>query len=147
MDYLLLLRQTLIEHMQLSPVYLKLPTDKRQTDKTIDKLVAQLPGAKEKFDWKLLPQELRPKLVPGRLRKKVEKPVDINQRWGNLKGRFLVVWLLKLANVPRRGAFVLLSFGFSFIILALHFWRSFYGIKEINVEWYTVFAGLTKIKL
>lgn len=66
--------------MQLSPAYLKMRDDRKQRDKTIDKLVAQLPSSKEKFDWKLLPHELRPKLVPGKLRKKADKPVDINQR-------------------------------------------------------------------
>lgn len=74
------MRQELIEHMQLSPAYLKMREDKKQSDKTIDKLVAQLSSVKEKFDWKLLPHELRPKLVPGKLRKKVEKQVDIDQR-------------------------------------------------------------------
>lgn len=79
-DYLLLLRQEFIEHMQLSPAFLKMKDDRKQRDKTIDKLVAQLPSAKEKFDWKLLPHELRPKLVPGRLKKKVDKQIDVNQR-------------------------------------------------------------------
>lgn len=66
--------------MQLSPAYLRMRDNRIQSDKTIDKLVAQLPSAKEKFDWKLLPHELRPKLVPGKLRKKTDKQVDINQR-------------------------------------------------------------------
>lgn len=81
LDYLLLLRQEFIEHMQLSPAYLKLREDRKQRDKAIDKLVAQLPNTKEKFDWKLLPIELRPKLLPGNFKKTVqEKPVDVTQR-------------------------------------------------------------------
>lgn len=83
LDYLLLLRQEFIEHMQLSPAYLKMRDDRKQSDKAIDKLVAQLPSAKEKFDWKLLPNELRPKLIANKLKKNVEKAVDVNQRYDN----------------------------------------------------------------
>lgn len=87
LDYLLLVRQEFIEHMQLSPAYLKMPDNQknRQRDQRIDKLVAQLPNARVQFDWKLFPAELRPKLVPGKLRKKVVKQVDVNERYNNTR--------------------------------------------------------------
>lgn len=67
--------------MQLSPAYLKMPvSSNKQSEQAIDKLVAQLPTAKEKFDWKLLPTELRPKLKGKKLVPKVVKRVDIDQR-------------------------------------------------------------------
>lgn len=78
---MLILRQGFIEHMQLSPAYLKLPiSSNKQLEQAIDKLVAQLPAAKEKFDWKLLPTELRPKLKGKKLVPKVVKQIDVDQR-------------------------------------------------------------------
>lgn len=67
--------------MQLSPAYLKMPVSpSKQPEQTIDKLVAQLPTAKQKFDWKLFPTELRPKLKGKKLEKKVVKQVDVDHR-------------------------------------------------------------------
>lgn len=77
---MLILRQDFIDHMQLSGSYLKLPENKTiQKDQEIDKLVAQLPNAKEKYDWALFPSELRPKLLAKKVRK-VVKEVNIEQR-------------------------------------------------------------------
>lgn len=67
--------------MQLSGTYLKMPEDKaNQPEQQIDKLVAQLSSAKEKFDWKLFPSELRPKVLANRVKKKVVKDIDIAER-------------------------------------------------------------------
>ncbi|KAH1000818.1 hypothetical protein HUJ04_013103 [Dendroctonus ponderosae] len=72
-EYLLLLRQDFIDRMQLSAAYLKMPSkEKTQPNQEIDRLVAQLPSAKDKYDWSLLPAELRPKLLA---RKVKEVPV------------------------------------------------------------------------
>ncbi|KYB26491.1 hypothetical protein TcasGA2_TC033736 [Tribolium castaneum] len=85
-DYLLILKQDLIDHMQLSPSYLKLPHDKnKQPEQEIDKLVAQLPSVKEKYDWTLFPSELRPKVLAKRVAKKVEKNVDVQQKLTQLE--------------------------------------------------------------
>ncbi|XP_076266989.1 RNA polymerase III subunit G [Rhynchophorus ferrugineus] len=79
-DYLLILRQDFIDHMQLSPSYLKLPVSKtaNQPEQEIDKLVAQIPSAKEKYDWSLFPSELRPKALAKRLKNPMGKQADIN---------------------------------------------------------------------
>nr|CAI5817191.1 unnamed protein product [Callosobruchus analis]CAI5820010.1 unnamed protein product [Callosobruchus analis] len=80
-DYLLILRQDFIDRMQISGSYLKMPECKfNQAEQTIDKLVAQLPKVKEKFDWRLFPSELRPKAMAKRVKKKVEKVVNVEQR-------------------------------------------------------------------
>lgn len=80
-DYLLLLRQDFIDHMQLSGSYLKIPGSKSQPEQEIDKLVAQIPNAKEKYDWKLFPSELRPKMMVKRVIKKENaKEVNVQQR-------------------------------------------------------------------
>ena len=86
-DYLLILKQDLIDHMQLSQSYLKMPYDKnKQPEQEIDKLVAQLPSVKEKYDWKLFPSELRPKVLAHRVNKaKVSKSVDVQQRLNQLE--------------------------------------------------------------
>lgn len=78
-DYLLILRQDFVDHMQLSSAYLKLPQETKsgQPEKEIDKLVAQLPAAKEKFDWTLFPAELRPKMLAKRV-KKPQKQSEVN---------------------------------------------------------------------
>lgn len=87
LDYLLILKQDLIDHMQLSPSYLKMPHDKnKRPEQEIDKLVAQLPSVKEKYDWKLFPSELRPKIMAKRVNKeKVAKSVDVQQRLNQLE--------------------------------------------------------------
>lgn len=72
MNYLLLLRQDFIDRMQLSAAYLKMPCKETQPNKQIDRLVAQLPSAKDKYDWSLLPAELRPKLLARK-----EKPLEV----------------------------------------------------------------------
>lgn len=79
-DYLLILRQDFIDHIQLSPSYLKMPISKtvNQPQQEIDKLVAQIPSAKEKYDWSLFPSELRPKALAKRLKKGTRKKADIN---------------------------------------------------------------------
>lgn len=69
-DYYLILRQDFIDHLQLSASYTNL-TDRKSTkvaeQPTIDRLVAQLPSNREKYDWSLFPAELRPKLSAKRL--------------------------------------------------------------------------------
>lgn len=81
LEYMLLLRHSFTEHMQLAPTYLKMPENKeRGLEQAIDKLVAQLPNAKEKFDWRLLPSELRPKVSVNRV-KKVVKKMDVEHRY------------------------------------------------------------------
>lgn len=50
----------------------------------IDKLVAQLPSTKEKFDWSLFPTELRPKMTGKRTKKNVIQEVDIETKWGGI---------------------------------------------------------------
>lgn len=72
--------------MQLSPSYLKLPHDKnKEPEQEIDKLVAQLPSVKEKYDWRLFPAELRPKVLAKRLKSKSDKNVDVQQRLNQLE--------------------------------------------------------------
>lgn len=67
--------------MQLSGSYLKMPESKtNQPEQEIDKLVAQLPSTKEKYDWLLFPSELRPKMLAKRVKKKVVKEVNVEQR-------------------------------------------------------------------
>ncbi|KAJ8967391.1 hypothetical protein NQ314_002897 [Rhamnusium bicolor] len=81
LDYLLILRQDFIDHMQLSGSYLNMPENKKnQPEQAIDKLVAQLPSAKEKYDWTLFPSELRPKMLAKRVKKKVVKEVNLEER-------------------------------------------------------------------
>lgn len=80
MDYLLILRQDFIDHMQLSGAYLKMPESKSVPEQEIDKLVAQITTVKEKFDWALFPAELRPKLLAKRMNKKADKDINIEQR-------------------------------------------------------------------
>ncbi|XP_066258878.1 DNA-directed RNA polymerase III subunit RPC7-like isoform X1 [Euwallacea similis] len=66
-DYLLILQQDFVDHMQLSSAYVRQPEAKSgQPEKEIDKLVAQIPSIKEKYDWSLFPVELRPKAVAKR---------------------------------------------------------------------------------
>lgn len=67
--------------MQLSPAYLKMPVNRdKEPEQAIERLVAQLPTAREKFDWKLFPTELRPKLSSKKIKRKVVKEVDVNER-------------------------------------------------------------------
>ncbi|XP_050296255.1 DNA-directed RNA polymerase III subunit RPC7-like [Anthonomus grandis grandis] len=81
LDYLLILRQDFIDHMQLSPSYLKLPDSKnKQPEQEIEKLVAQLPTSKQKYDWSLFPSELRPKMLAKRIKKTQIKEVDVVER-------------------------------------------------------------------
>ncbi|CAG9860094.1 unnamed protein product [Phyllotreta striolata] len=81
MDYLLILRQDFIDHMQLSGSYLKLPGNKTKPEQEIDKLVAQIPSTKEKYDWRLFPSELRPKVsIKRSIKKGTTKEVDVEQR-------------------------------------------------------------------
>lgn len=67
--------------MHLSGAYLKMPESKlKEPDHEIDKLVAQLPSTKEKFDWSLFPTELRPKVSAKRLKKAIVKEIDVETR-------------------------------------------------------------------
>jgi len=82
-DYLLILRQDFIDHMQLSASYLRMLESKtNQSEQEIDKLVAQLPSTKEKYDWTLFPAELRPKMLAKRVKKKggVKKDINIEEK-------------------------------------------------------------------
>lgn len=82
MDYLLILRQDFIDHMELSGAYLKMPESKSvQPEQEIDKLVAQITGTKEKFDWNLFPPELRPKMFAKRLKTKNTTEVNIEKTY------------------------------------------------------------------
>lgn len=67
--------------MELSGAYLKMPESKIfQPEQEIDKLVAQITGTKEKYDWTLFPAELRPKMYAKRLKTKNNKEVNIEKR-------------------------------------------------------------------
>ncbi|GJQ78258.1 hypothetical protein Trydic_g22101 [Trypoxylus dichotomus] len=86
LDYLLSLRQDIIDHMQLSTSYLRVPEAKTiKSDQEIDKLIAQLPTAKTDFDWELFPVELRPKIIAKRKKKKIVKDVNIEQTLNQLE--------------------------------------------------------------
>lgn len=81
MDYLLILRQDFIDHMELSGAYLKMPENKSvQPEQEIDKLVAQITSTKEKFDWTLFPSELRPKMFAKRLKVKNINEINMENR-------------------------------------------------------------------
>lgn len=74
--------------MHLSGAFVKTPESKdTQLINEIDKLVAQLPDAKEKFDWKYFPTELRPKVVVKHCKKEgvVNKDIDIRSRLEKLE--------------------------------------------------------------
>lgn len=76
-----MLKEEFIDQMQLSGVYLRMPDAKlKQIDHELDKLVAQLPSAKEKYDWNLFPSELRPKVLAKRIKKPVVKEIDVDSR-------------------------------------------------------------------
>lgn len=82
MDYLLILRQDFIDHMELSGAYLKMPENKNvQPEQEIDKLVAQITGTKEKFDWSLFPTELRPKMYAKRVKAQTSNEVNVEKRY------------------------------------------------------------------
>lgn len=67
--------------MQTSGAYLKMPEDRKGKPRhEIDRLLAQLPNVKEKFDWQLFPTELRPKVVAKRMKLKDVKSIDIESR-------------------------------------------------------------------
>ncbi|KAF5275069.1 hypothetical protein FQA39_LY07006 [Lamprigera yunnana] len=88
LDYLLILRQNILDQMQASGAYVRMPQLSERRDKLhqeIDKLLAQLPPVKEKFDWQLLPAELRPKVVARRMKIKESKVVDIDSRLNQLE--------------------------------------------------------------
>nr|XP_023020993.1 DNA-directed RNA polymerase III subunit RPC7 [Leptinotarsa decemlineata]XP_023020994.1 DNA-directed RNA polymerase III subunit RPC7 [Leptinotarsa decemlineata] len=89
MDYLIIVRQNFIDRMQLSGSFLKLPENKNQPERAIDKLVAQLPSAKEKFDWKRFPKELWPKSMAKKsvVSGKPVKDVNIEQKLAELEKR------------------------------------------------------------
>ncbi|XP_025830802.1 DNA-directed RNA polymerase III subunit RPC7-like [Agrilus planipennis] len=85
-DYLLILKQGFIDRMNMSGAYLK-PSEPnlKQSEQAIDKLLAQIPNTKEKFNWNFYPHELRPKLVAKKRIKTVEKKVDITSRLNQLE--------------------------------------------------------------
>lgn len=77
----MLLQQDFINRMQQSGAYIKAPAQqKKKLPQEIDKLLAQLPSTKEKFDWQMFPIELRPKLSAKRAHTKTIKVVDIESR-------------------------------------------------------------------
>lgn len=85
-DYLLMLKQDIIDHMNLSSAYLKMNKAKENhAEQEIDKLLSQLPKTtKEVFDWNFFPSELRPKLSAKRfLKRNIKKEVDVNSRYIN----------------------------------------------------------------
>lgn len=84
MDYLLILRQDFIDHMELSGAYLQMPENKNiQPEQEIDKLVAQITSTKEKFDWTLFPTELRPKMFAKRVKTNNKDEVNIENRYSS----------------------------------------------------------------
>ncbi|KAK9886660.1 hypothetical protein WA026_017580 [Henosepilachna vigintioctopunctata] len=86
MEYLLLLKQDFIHHMQLSPSYLKMPVTKsNEFEQEIDKLVAQIPTKREKYNWNLFPSELRPKIFAKRTKHKLQKAVDVSEKLNKLE--------------------------------------------------------------
>lgn len=86
-DYLLMLKQDFIDRMQLSPSYIQMPLDKNlRSEHQIDRLVAQIPSVKGKFDWTLFPSELRPRMLAKRSNKsKIVKAVDVLQTLNQLE--------------------------------------------------------------
>ncbi|KAF5280067.1 hypothetical protein FQR65_LT15104 [Abscondita terminalis] len=87
-DYLVILRQNILDQMQASGAHLRMPQTLERTDKPqqeINKLIAQLSSIKEKFDWKMLPAELRPKVVARRMKAKELKVVDVDSRLTQLE--------------------------------------------------------------
>lgn len=81
MDYLLGLRQEIIDHMQLTTGYLRFQEKSTaKTDQEIDKLIAQLPSVSRTFDWELFPIELRPKMSGKRIKQNIKKEVDVESR-------------------------------------------------------------------
>jgi len=95
LDYLLILRQNLLDVMQASGAYLTMPEEKiDKPQQEIDKLLAQLPSIKEKFDWQLLPTELRPKVIAKRMKTKDVKAVDIESRHVSSLIKFLKINVL-----------------------------------------------------
>ncbi|XP_071053814.1 DNA-directed RNA polymerase III subunit RPC7-like [Onthophagus taurus] len=86
LDYLLTLRQDIIDHMYLSTAFLRVSKTKvTKSDHEIDKLLAQLPSATNNFDWELFPTELRPKMSAKRIKKQVKKEVDVEDRLNRLE--------------------------------------------------------------
>lgn len=67
--------------MELSGAYLKMPESKNvQPEQEIDKLVAQITGTRENFDWTLFPTELRPKMFAKRSKAKKTNELNIENR-------------------------------------------------------------------
>ncbi|KAL3288309.1 hypothetical protein HHI36_002757 [Cryptolaemus montrouzieri] len=86
LEYLLLLKQDFIHHMQLSPSYLKMPEKKgNEFQQEIDKLVAKISVKKEKYHWNLFPSELRPKLFAKRIKDRSAKDIDVAEKLKELE--------------------------------------------------------------
>lgn len=80
LDYLVVLRQDYIDHMQLSSSFLKKPQTETESTNEIDRLLSQLPQTKGQYEWNLLPAELRPKVLAKRNKvNAVSKNVDIQE--------------------------------------------------------------------
>lgn len=93
-NYMLILKQDFLENMQYKSTYVNLPQHQKEPELEIDKLLAQLPKMPEscKFDWKMLPKELRSKISAKRNKQtKTSKEVDIETR------------LTQLENLERRN--------------------------------------------
>lgn len=91
---MLILKQDFLENMQYKSTYVNLPQHQKEPELEIDKLLAQLPKMPEscKFDWKMLPKELRSKISAKRNKQtKTSKEVDIETR------------LTQLENLERRN--------------------------------------------
>lgn len=85
MDYLILVKQELIDRMQSSGAFMQVRESKDSSQQKIDKLLAQLPSVREKFDWNLFPAELRPKAVPRRKKSIDSKDVDVLKKFEQLE--------------------------------------------------------------
>lgn len=82
---MLILKQDFLEHMQYKSTYVNLPAEVKEPELEIDKLLAQLPKLQEscKFDWKMVPKELRSRITAKR--KAQTKEIDIGSRLEKLE--------------------------------------------------------------
>lgn len=105
--YMLILKQGFLEHMQYKSTYVNLPSNQKEPELEIDKLLAQLPKMQEscKFDWRMLPKELRSKLIAKRINKNSKtKDVDVVTRLDqleNLEKRNVVGRPIKMERVEQ----------------------------------------------
>lgn len=83
---MLILKQDFLENMRYNSSCVDLPTQDREPEQEIDKLLAQLPKLQQSnmFDWNILPKELRSKVTAKR-KNKSDKDVDVNAKLTELE--------------------------------------------------------------